>query len=233
MRSRTPVCASLMRRLLLVVGCAFASCAWAQPACERFELSTPVRNSEIADRQPELRWNGGTSLKYRIQVAVVLPEGRVLESIDTMVVGAHWRLRAPVTVSRSVVKVIVSRNCPDYTVQDLHAQGPYFVIDATSDCALAPRAVRMAAGRLQWVAPAASDKLIVQIFSIRQETDGTVLTQRIDGFEVVGSSWLVPGELKAQLALEAAQGRSLLASVQAQCGSLLSQPQAILLDLSR
>ncbi|QKO21087.1 hypothetical protein [Rhodoferax sp. BAB1] len=220
------------RWLLLSFGLMSVWSAWAQPACERYELLKPKRGSQIADRQPELQWGGEANSSYRVQVAVVLPEGRVLESIDTVVTGTRWRLGAPVSVLTSAVKVIVSRNCSSYSVQDLHAQGPHFVIQATDQCTLRPQSIRQGADALHWIAPANSDKFVVQIFSMTQAADGVTTTQRLGGYEVVGISWKFPADLQAQLRRPGMADRSWVATVQARCGALLSHPQALVLDVS-
>lgn len=226
------MCLTWKRWLLLTFCLMSAWSAWAQTGCERYELLTPKRGSQIADRQPELQWGGDANSSYRVQVAVVLPEGRVLESIDTVVTGARWRLGAPVTVLTSAVKVIVSRNCPTYSVQDLHAQGPYFVIQAADQCALKSRSVQQQADALHWSAPVNADKYVVQIFSMAQATDGVTTTQRLGGYDVAGISWKFPIDLKAQLRQPGMADRAWVATVQARCGALLSYPQALVLDAS-
>lgn len=218
------------QRLIAGLGLACSLGAWAQPACERYELLTPKRGSQIADRQPELQWGGDPHSNYRVQVAVVLPEGRVLESIDTVVAGTRWRLGAPVSVLTAAVKVIVSRNCPTYSVQDLHAQGPYFVIQLADQCALKPLSVRQHADALQWTASVPADKFLIQLFSVMPAADGSVATQRMGGYEVTGPSWTFPADVKTKLAQGAKSGRPWVATVQARCGALLSQPQATVLD---
>lgn len=217
----------LTRWWLLGLGLLMACEAWAQPACERYELLAPRRGSQISDRQPELHWNGDPNASYRLQVAVILPEGRVLESVDTVVTGTKWRPVAPVSVVTAVFKVLVSRHCPTMSIQDLNAQGPYFIVQSADQCALRPRSVQQHGNALQWHSSGNVDRFVVQIFSVVQSADGGALTRRVNGYEVAGTSWTLPVELQMDMRREAAVPSAWLASVQARCGTMLSQPQAI------
>lgn len=216
--------------VLVSLGLLFAWEAWAQPACERYELLTPKRGSQISDRQPELHWNGDVNASYRLQVAVLLPEGRVLESVDTVVTGTKWRPGAPVSVVTAVYKVLVSRNCPTMSIQDLNAQGPYFIVQSTDQCALKPRSVGQKGKALEWTSLSNADKFVVQIFSVTQATDGTVLTRRVNSYEVAGASWTFPEELNTEIQWGTQTMSSWVASVQARCGALTSLPQAVKLN---
>lgn len=218
-----------VRSLMMGFGCLLAAAGWAQPACERYELLAPKRGSQIADRQPELHWGGDVGASYRLQVAVILPEGRVLESIDSVVAGTRWRLGRPVPVSTAAVKVMVSRNCPSLTVQDLNAQGPYFLIQAGEQCALQPLSLRQQSGVLHWTASSSYDRFLVQIFAVTQADDGSATTRRISGYEVAAPTWTLTDDIRARLERGAATRESWVASVQALCGMLSSQPQAIAL----
>lgn len=204
--------------------------AWAQPACERYELLTPKRGSQITERQPELHWNGDPNASYRLQVAVILPEGRVLESVDTVVTGTKWRPGAPVSVVTAVFKVLVSRHCPTISIQDLNAQGPYFVVQSADQCALRPRSVLQHGNALHWSSSGNVDSYAVQIFSVIQSADGNTLTRRISGYEVAGITWTLPQDLRMEMRRQGAASSSWVASVQARCGAMLSQPQAIKLQ---
>lgn len=213
--------------VLLLLGLLSMHGTWAQPACERYELQSPKRDSQIADRQPELQWGGDPAASYRVQVAVVLPEGRVLESTDTVVTGTKWRPGAPVSVLTSVFKVIVSRNCPTLSIQDLNAQGPYFIVQAAEQCALKPMSLRQQGSSLRWEAATSVDRYKVQLFSVVQAADGEVVTRRFEGYDVSGSSWSFPSEMTEKLTQRGIPDQSWVATVQAYCGSLISQPQAV------
>lgn len=220
----------LVRWLVLWVAGQFSLGAWAQPACEQYELQLPRRGSQIAERQPELQWGGDASASYRVQVAVILPEGRILESVDTVVTGTRWRFKAPVSTLTTAVKVIVSRNCPTLSIQDLNSRGPYFFIQTADLCALKPQSVRQQGATLRWEAATPADRYVVQLFSVTQVPDGSVTTRRIEGYEVTGSSWSLPADVRTKMAQGAMAGQSWMATVQACCGSLISHPQATRLD---
>ncbi len=215
------------RWLVLYFGLMTAWGVWAQATCERYELLTPKRGSQITERQPELQWGGETNSSYRVQVAVVLPEGRVLESIDTVVIGTRWRFGAPVSVLTSAVKVIVSRNCSSYSVQDLHAQGPHFVIQAAEHCALKPRSLQQQGDALYWSAPTHADKFLIQVFVVAQTADGAATARRIGDYEISGAAWTLPASIKALLDSGSSTGSYWVATVQARCGTLWSYPQAV------
>lgn len=221
------MCLTWKRWLLMSFSLMSAWSAWAQTACERYELLTPKRGSQIADRQPELHWNGDANSSYRLQVAVLLPEGRVLESVDTVVTGTKWRPGAPVSVVTAVFKVLVSRNCPTMSIQDLNAQGPYFIVQAAEQCALKPQSVRQQGMALHWEVVTPVDRFKVQIFSVVQAADGGVTTRRFDGYDVTGPSWSLPAEVKSKMAQSGVFGQSWVVTVQAHCGAMVSQPQAV------
>lgn len=223
-------CMGLKRWLLAGLGLVTVCCVSAQPACERYELLTPKRGSQITDRQPELHWNGDPNASYRLQVAVILPEGRVLESVDTVVRGTKWRPGAPVSVVTAVFKVLVSRHCPTISIQDLNAQGPYFIVQPADQCALRPRSVLQHGQAVHWSSSGNVDRFTVQIFSVTQSADGNTLTRRVHGYEVAGTTWTLPEDLRMDMRREGAASSSWVASVQARCGALLSHPQAIKLQ---
>ncbi len=220
-------CVNLKRWLLAGLGWVMVCGAWAQPACERYELLTPKRGSQITDRQPELHWNGDPNASYRLQVAVILPEGRILESVDTVVTGTKWRPGAPVSVVTAVFKVLVSRHCPEVSIQDLNAQGPYFIVQSADQCALRSGSVLQQRNAVEWRSSGHVDSFVVQIFSLTPSADGGVLTRRVKGYEVTGSSWIVPEELHMEMRRERSASSSWVVAVQARCGALLSQPQAV------
>lgn len=201
----------------------------AQVTCEYPALQTPRRGSPIADLQPELIWAGDPQASYRVQVAVILPEGRILESVDTVVTGNRWKFVAPISVLHAAVKVIVSRNCPALSVQDLHADRPYFFINAFERCALKPSSLRQAKNALQWDGATPADKFIVQVFELTRDVEHFVQTRRVMLLETVTPNWTISDDILGQLRKATGSESTLVASVQAQCGVLLSPPQSLAL----
>jgi hypothetical protein len=136
--------------LLVLASLALPLLSIAQPRCERVEIIAPAKGIHINDSKPEIRWQGNPQDTFRLQVAVVLPEGRLLDSIDTQVVGTRWAFGTPIAVPLAAVKVVVSRNCDNYTVQDLHAAPPHFFFDALARCAIEPMSVVQAHNTVRW-----------------------------------------------------------------------------------
>ena len=202
----------------------------AHMTCEKIEMSEPSRGSQINELQPELVWDGEPGKTYRLQVAVVLPEGRIVDSFDTMVLGGSWKFNRPISTSHAAVKVIVSSNCPLLSVQDLHADRPYFFVDTRLTCVVSPQSLRQISNRLEW--KTTSDRLgyILQIFQLSAPNgkfDGSVPVDRI---ELHQPNWDIPKDLIQKIRDGAKQGSMWIASVQAKCGpTQLSQPSAITL----
>jgi hypothetical protein len=90
----------------------------------------------VTDAAPTLRWAGDASRRHRVQVAIVLPEARVLDFHDAEVAGTSYQLPRPIASARAAVKVRVTRGCDAHDPQDLHAQGPAFFFDVRGACAL-------------------------------------------------------------------------------------------------
>src|SRR5262249_60621527 len=80
--------------------------------CELVALVTPGRLDTIAERQPTLTWRGDPSRQYRVMVAALLPEARVVATHDVEVVGTSFRLPAALALQRAAGKVVVSRDWP-------------------------------------------------------------------------------------------------------------------------
>lgn len=218
---------------------AFAISAQAQEQCERIEPTAPVKGAHVDTPHPEIRWPGDSQASYRLQVAVILPEGRVLASVDTQVVGTRWAFGAPMAVPLAAIKVVVSRQCAHYTVQDLHADPPHFFYDAQAQCTIEPQSLVQVQTTLRWRASAAADRFSITLFAAHANGGDLTEMQRLDRFETSEPVWDLGKLFTAQLAhrssaplASASLGsapRSLLASVQAQCGTLWSRPSAITL----
>ncbi len=133
-------------------------------ACERVALSSPQRGASLAERQPVLGWPGASQQRYRVQVAVVLPEARVVASHDVETVGTSLRLPAPIPVERAGVKVLVTRDCPQFGAQELQAQGAWFFFDARGDCVLNGASLRADASGLAWAGVARAQRYTVRLF---------------------------------------------------------------------
>jgi hypothetical protein len=119
-------------------------------SCRLAPLSEPARWATVSQPRPTLRWQPLAPGPHRLQVAVLLPESRVVAMHDVMVDGDSWTFPAPIPVERAAVKVRVSQGCPQLDAQDLHAAGPRFFMDLREGCVLDQERLRMEAGRLVW-----------------------------------------------------------------------------------
>ena len=204
--------------LLALTAWALSCHAYAQARCERVEIIAPTKGLHTGDSKPEIRWQGNPQNTYRLQVAVVLPEGRLLDSIDTQVVGTRWAFGAPMPVPLAAVKVVVSRNCDSYTVQDLHAAPPHFFYDARAQCTIEPMSMVQTQNTLRWKTVGKADKFAITLFETSSEHGKLKEVQRIDRVETTEPFLELSGALLKT---------TVVASVQAQCGEVWSQPRGI------
>jgi hypothetical protein len=215
--------------------------ARAEDPCERIEITAPRAGAHLDTPKPEIRWSGDPQGTYRLQVAVVLPEGQVLQSVDTQVVGTRWALGALVPVALAAIKVVVSRHCGHYTVQDLHAAPPHFFYDARAHCAIEPQSLVQVENTLRWRASAGASRFAVTLFgaladrsgspALHRPDDGGSLIEprRLDRFETSEPAWDLGKLFSVQAAHRAFAPSNVLVAVQAQCGALWSQPSATIL----
>ncbi len=203
----------LHRRLLSIVVCLAASAA---AACERIPLSAPARLQTLADRQPTLSWPGQPEQRYRVQVAALLPEARLVVMHDIEVTGTHWRLPEPLPVVRASLKVVVSRNCPSLDIQDLFAQGPWFFVDARPGCAIDPDSLQTTAAGLRWAPVTNAQRYSVRVFDLRAFAVGEPLVP-LSETEVREPQWPLTGSPR--------EGQQVL-TIQAACDGQWGRPTA-------
>jgi hypothetical protein len=208
-----------MRQLCIgaLLALAGACAAPGAAACERVPLVSPARGATLADRQPVLAWTGSAQQRHRVQIAVVLPEARVLASHDLDVVGTSLRLPAPVAAERAGIKVLVTRDCPQSGAAELQAQGAWFFVDARGDCALDGASLRAAAGGLEWAAVARAQRYTVRLFR-GVAADGEPLALAGE-FQVSEPRW----------SGAAADGTARVATVQPVCEGIAGPPAALAL----
>lgn len=186
-------------------------------ACERFTLSAPARFDTLDTRQPVLRWAGGPAQTYRVQLAALLPEARVVMALDTEVTGNSFRLPAPLPVERAGVKVLVSRGCPQQDAQDLQAQGAWFFVDTRARCALDGASLTQTPQGVAWQPVAAASAYAVRLFDAPAAADGPLLP--VGETQVAGTTWAMAGNARAARVL----------TVQALCDGVPGRPMALVL----
>ena len=207
--------------------------AQAQSPCERLEAIAPAKGAHIDNSKPEIRWPGDPQGSYRLQVAVVLPEGRLLQSVDTQVTGTRWAFGAAMPVPLAAIKVVVSRHCEHYTVQDLHAAPPHFFYDASAQCAIEPGSLTQVQNTLRWRASPGVNRFAITLFGAVADHGKLTEMRRLDRIETIEPLWSLEEFFKSQPTNASAAPTSLVASVQAQCGVLWSQPRALAISLAQ
>ena len=203
------------QRLLAVAGLTLSI---AVDACQMFPLSLPLHFSTLTDRQPTLAWQGDPDDRYRVQVAALIPEGRVALVHDTEVAGTSFRLPAPLTIERAAIKVLISRGCNDLDAQDLNAQRPWFFVDRRRTCAVDPRTLNQSVAELSWGKVEAASRYRLRIFR-GVAASGDALTPLYEA-EVAAPPWPLPPATNAD------RDAPRVATVQALCADLAGRPVA-------
>lgn len=186
-------------------------------ACERFTLTAPARFDTLDTLQPVLRWAGGPAQTYRVQVAALMPEARVVMALDTEVTGNSFRLPAPLPVERAGVKVLVSRGCPQQDAQDLQAQGAWFFVDTRDRCEMDGTTLAQTPQGVTWAKVPAASGYAVRAFEPAAAPDAALVP--VSQKEITGTSWALPAGMRAGHVL----------TVRALCGGMPGRPVALVL----
>jgi len=188
--------------------------------CEMVPLVAPARLDTLTEPQPTLAWRGDPGRVYRVQVAALLPEARVVASHDVEVVGTSFRLPTALPLERAAVKVLISRGCPKLEAQDIHAQGPSFFIDTRAACAIDAGSLKQTpAGVVEWSGVARAQGYSLRLFASRGESGSSLLPLQ----EVMLSQ---PQWNAAAAVATPAGAASRIATVQAICDGLPGRPVA-------
>lgn len=193
-------------------------------ACQTIPLVLPAKFQTMADRQPTIAWQGESHSRYRVQVAAVLPEARVVASHDTEVVGNQFKLPAPLPVERAAIKVLVSRGCDGLNAQDLHAQGAWFFVDTRGACAMDETSLKETAAGLAWAPVRGASKYSARMFVAPSDSTGALVP--VHHAELGEPQWVLPAE-------PASKGNrgTRIASVQAVCDGQPGRPVSLPLTL--
>lgn len=126
-------------------------------ACEWLPLLEPGNGASITDPVPSLHWAGDSSVRYRVQMALIEPEIGPGQVVDLQVQGTRLVWPVAGVKRRTAVKVLISRGCNGYSSAELNAQGPSFVIDPKPFCQPDRRSIRMTSQGWEWSAVAGAD----------------------------------------------------------------------------
>lgn len=164
-------------------------------ACERLNLQWPAQGERTGEVQPELRWAGlPGGGPYRVQLALLLPEARLLQAYDERTPTASWRLPRALAAERAAVKVLVSRGCEELDSQDLAAMGPAFFIDTRAACSLPATAFHWGPRALSWPALAGASAYRLRFVDLARWAPGEPAVMRTEAGAdtVLQPSWPWP-----------------------------------------
>lgn len=123
----------------------------AAPGC-RLARVLVANGQTVSDVRPKIDWEPIPGVeRYRLRLESRIPEGALLEAIDTGVEGTSFQAPLRLTDVRARVKVVVSEACNTLPPID---DGSWFVVDPTSRCRLEPRSVEFAGDQVRWSAVA-------------------------------------------------------------------------------
>ncbi len=195
-------------------------------ACEVIALTSPVLGAQIADGQPELTWDRKEPGHYRVQIAVSLPEARVISSTDVITADNRFKFPVPMAASLASVKVLVSQGCPDLDAQDLNARGPAFFINTRGACSLPDSGLQQSGPQLRWDPVARAERYRVRLFEVKPDQHGVTQTNWISTTETEQPAWPIPTGTDTPPPQSETRTRARVATVQAICSGLTGPVQA-------
>jgi hypothetical protein len=152
------------------------SLAHAHAECAPVEVLDPARNSTIHGARPDIRWGGLSGVKvYRVQIESRVPEGQVIERIDTRVGDTRFVPPRPLTDRRAAVKLLVTADCPESTSVATHPA--WFFIDMAPKCS-AVRGLSLSgegAPKAEWISANGVTRYEVEAYSM---ADGRLIVRR-------------------------------------------------------
>ena len=209
----------------MLIAVATGALSYGVHACQTIPLVLPAKFQTTADRQPTIAWQGESHLRYRVQLAAVLPEARVVVSHDTEVVGSRFKLPAPLPVERAGIKVLVSRGCDGLDAQDLHAQGAWFFVDTRGACAMDGASLKETVAGLSWAAVGGASGYRARVFTAPPGSSEALLP--LQQAELTEAQWLLP----PAPAQKTGAGVQKIATVQAVCEGQPGRPVSLPLTL--
>ena len=195
-------------------------------ACEVSALTYPLLGSQIADGQPELTWDRKEPGNYRVQIAVSLPEARVISSTDVITADNRFKFPVPISSSLASVKVLISQGCPDLDAQDINARGPAFFINTRGSCSLPDRGLQQAGHQLRWDPVVRAERYWVRLFELKPDQHGVTQTDLISTTETRLPSWPILTWTETPTSQPESRTRARVATVQAICSGLIGPVQA-------
>ena len=154
-----------------------AACALAHAhaECAPVEILDPVRNSTIHGARPDIRWGGFSGVKvYRVQIESRVPEGRVIERIDTRVGDTRFVPPRPLTDRRAAVKLLVTADCPDST--SIATRPAWFFVDVAPNCpSIQKLSFSGASTKVEWARTSGATRYELEAYSV---SDGRLIARK-------------------------------------------------------
>jgi hypothetical protein len=123
--------------------------------------------------RPEIEWRAVPGARsYRIQLESRVPEGRVIERVDTSVADNRFIPPRPLADRRAAVKVLVTADCANAPA--IAAQAAWFFIDAAPTCPAPQKLVAMDRSA-EWSAVPGATSYELEVYAL---PDGRLLLRR-------------------------------------------------------
>lgn len=198
--------------------------------CEISTLTYPPPGSQITDSQPEITWERKAPGNYRVQVAVILPETRVIATSDLVNGDNRYKFPTPILPSLASVKVLVSQGCEDNDSQDINAQGPAFFINTRFKCSLSQSSLKQVAGKVIWKPVEQAQRYLVRLFEVGLGQNSVARSTLVSTSEIAEPGWPVPLAAGTSGSDGDRQTVTRVATVQAICSGITGSVQEIAID---
>lgn len=155
-----------------------AACTWqhAFAECTVAEIIKPARETTVHDARSDIEWQPLPGVQgYRVQIESRVPEGRVMQRIDTRVIGTHFAPPRPLTEQRATVKLLVTEDCPT-GVPGIAERPAWFYVDMITACSV-PTDISIsntATAKVTWIRVARATRYVIEVYAA---DDGRLIKQ--------------------------------------------------------
>lgn len=160
----------------IVLLCAACLLGQARAECTSVEILNPVRGSTIHSARPDIQWRGLPGVKvYRVQIESRVPEGQVIERLDTRVSDERFVPPRALAHRRAAVKLLVTADCPEST--QIAIRTAWFFIDMAPECLAVERLSLSGANppKAEWGRASRATRYEVEAYSI---ADGRLIARK-------------------------------------------------------
>ena len=147
----------------------WAACSLGQAhaECASAEILHPLRDATIHNARPDIKWRALPGVNvYRVQIESRVPEGQVIERIDTRVGDARFVPPRPLADRRAAVRLLVTADCPETT--SIATRPAWFVIDMAPSCSAVQGLSLTDTGtpKLEWARASGATRYEVEAYSV-------------------------------------------------------------------